>query len=197
MAARLAAPFGRNPANMHGCSAVQGAGRSTAQLTVSMISRHTHTKKAPGARPGDRRPDARADAQPTVPAHSFAVRAACCLPTGRPLVRLPSRGGHQAARPNLQAPKAGRAHPHGLGAAPPGQAAPRLTPCTARALSRTDPSAASGRRAHAGAHPHQSCPMGCCACGQARSRGRRLAVVHSAHRRPTPRRKRPAAPGPL
>jgi len=155
VAARLAAPLGRNP-----------------------------HKKKPGARPGDRRPDAvLTHSQQFLPTHSLFVQPAAYPPrTGRSLVRLPGRGRHPAARPKPQALEAARARSHGLDAASPGQAARAENPCAPHALGRADPPAASGRGADASAHPHPRCPTGPLSTRQAcrQSRRQRLLAVHGA-----------------
>ncbi len=138
VAARLAAPFGRNPANVHGNSAVQGAGRSTAQLTVSMISRHAHTKKPPGARPGDRRPrrPCRSTSQQFLRTHSLFVRpAAYPHPQAGPVPDSPAAAGtHPRGHP--QPPEAEHRRKLRLGAAPPARPPRAGRPCAARALGR-------------------------------------------------------------
>jgi len=161
VAARLAAPLGRNP-----------------------------HKKKPGARPGDRRPDAvLTHSQQFLPTHSLFVQPAAYPPrTGRSLVRLPGRGRHPAARPKPQALEAARARSHGLDAASPGQAARAENPCAPHALGRADPPAASGRGADASAHPHPRCPTGPLSTRQAcrQSRRQRLRAGPGAPPRPPP-----------
>jgi len=161
VAARLAAPLGRNP-----------------------------HKKKPGARPGDRRPDAvLTHSQQFLPTHSLFVQPAAYPPrTGRSLVRLPGRGRHPAARPKPQALEAARARSHGLDAASPGQAARAENPCAPHALGRADPPAASGRGADASAHPHPRCPTGPLSTRQAgpHRRRHRLRAGHGGQPPPPP-----------